>query len=394
MPVVALDAKLVRDAVCPADKLKLDLYSDTVTGFVAEIRKTGGKTYYLRYRDTHGKLRQHKIGDAQSISFDKARHAAEKLRSTVVLGGNPAEDRKALRQVPTLREVVEQRYLREIQQTRRNTSSSLSFINLHLLPRLGNYHLDQITPALISEHYAALREAGYSIAQANKLPVMLKTIYGLCKRQNVPGADTNPAAGVKVQNPNNIRERYLTPEELQRLKVALDACENKQLKHIVGLSLLLACRKRELLDAKWQDVDFDRRILRVPVSKSGKARNIPLSSAAVDVLKQLPRWEKCPWIVPNPDTKEPYGNLYYPWHQVRKAAGLTDVRWHDLRHSAASALVQANVPIYTVAKILGHSTVQHTARYAHLADDTLLSAVDTAAAKMGTDWTTPAVCPA
>ena len=72
---------------------------------------------------------------------------------------------------------------------------------------------------------------------------------------------------------------------------------------------------------------------------------------------------------------------------VRKKAGLADVRWHDLRHSAASALVQANVPIYTVARILGHSSLQHTSRYAHLADETLLSAVETAADVLGKNWT-------
>ena len=73
---------------------------------------------------------------------------------------------------------------------------------------------------------------------------------------------------------------------------------------------------------------------------------------------------------------------------------MDDVRWHDLRHSAASALVQANVPIYTVAKILGHSTVQHTARYSHLADETLLSAVETAANALGQDWSKAEVTPA
>jgi integrase len=73
---------------------------------------------------------------------------------------------------------------------------------------------------------------------------------------------------------------------------------------------------------------------------------------------------------------------------------LDDVRWHDLRHSAASALVQANVPIYTVARILGHSTVQHTARYSHLGDETLLAAMETAANALGQDWSQDKVAPA
>lgn len=394
MPNVDLDAAFVRNAFCMEGRNKTDYYDNAITGFILEVRNSGGKTFALRYRDQHGKLRQHRIGDTKSLSFDKARQAAEKLRSVVVLGGNPAEDRKALRQVPTLAEVIEQRYLPEVKRTRRNYHSSLSFINHHLLPSLGSYHLDEISSEMISQGHADLRGNGYSMAMANKLPTILKTIYNLCKRQKVPGSDVNPAASVKVPNPNNARERYLNQEEMQRLRDALDTCGNPQLKSLVTLSLLLACRKRELLDAKWEDVDLERRVLRVPLAKSGKARNIPLSSAAVLIFKQLPRWASCPYIIPNPETKQPYGNLYYPWNKVRKAAGLDDVRWHDLRHSAASALVQANVPIYTVARILGHSSLQHTSRYAHLADETLLSAVDTAASAMEAAWADAVTTPA
>lgn len=394
MPNADLDAAFVRNAVCIEGRQKTDWYDNSITGFICEVRCTGGKTYALRYRDQHGKLRQHKIGDARSISFDKARQEALKLRSITVLGGNPAEDRKVLRQVPTLAEVIEQRYLPEIKRNRRNYKSTLSFFDHHLLPRLGSFHLDQITSEMISQHHADLIEGGISIAYANRMIVNLKTIYNLCKRWKIPGAETNPAECLKVPNPNNMRERYLTQEELKRLREALDTCGNPQLKHLVNLSLLLACRKRELLDARWEFVDFERRTLRVPVSKSGKARNIPLSSAAITILKQLPRWKDCPWVIPNPETRKPYGNLYYPWAKVRSAAGLDDVRWHDLRHSAASALVQANVPIYTVARILGHSTVQHTARYSHLADETLLSAVETAANALGRNWSQTEASPA
>lgn len=387
MPIVNLDAAFVRSATCPTGKKKIDFYDSSITGFILEVRSSGGATYHLRFKDGYGHLRQHKIGDAKSISFDKARQAAEKLRSTVVLGGNPAEDRKTQRQIPTLAEVIAEKYLPDVKRTRRNYESSMSFLNLHLLPALGRYHLDQITPEMIAEAREGMLAKGLSVAYANRMMVTVKTIYNLCKRLKVPGSDSNPVDQLKIPNPNNARERYLNQDELQRLRQALEEYGNPQLTHLVNLSLLLACRKRELLDARWEHVDFERRTLRVPLSKSGKARNIPLSQAAIDILKQLPRWKGCPYVIPNPETKEPYGNLFYPWDTVRKMAGLGDVRWHDLRHSAASALVQANVPIYTVARILGHSSLQHTSRYAHLADETLLSAVETAADVLGKNWT-------
>ena len=106
MPNVNLDAQFVRDADCQEGRGKTDYYDNAITGFILEVRATGGKTYSLRYRDPYGKQRQHKIGDAKAITFDKARQAAEKLRSKVVLGENPAEDKKALRQVPTLAEFI------------------------------------------------------------------------------------------------------------------------------------------------------------------------------------------------------------------------------------------------------------------------------------------------
>ena len=106
MPNATLSAEFVRNAVCEAGKSKTDFYDIAITGFILEARSTGGKTYSLRYRDPHGKQRQHKIGDAQSISYDKARQAAQTLRSRVVLGESPAEERKIKRNIPTLGEYV------------------------------------------------------------------------------------------------------------------------------------------------------------------------------------------------------------------------------------------------------------------------------------------------
>ena len=155
MPNVNLDSQFVRDAICLQGRSKTDYYDNSITGFILEVRATGGKTYSLRYRDRYGKQRQCKIGDARSITFEKARQAAEKLRSKVVLGENPAEDKKALRQVPTLAEFIRDNYLPHIQLHRRNFQSTISFLNIHIIPRFGALHLDQITSTMISEALAA-----------------------------------------------------------------------------------------------------------------------------------------------------------------------------------------------------------------------------------------------
>ncbi|MBI1623386.1 site-specific integrase [Comamonas sp. EJ-4] len=386
MPVVQLSAHFVRNAVCPPGKAKVDYYDSAIKGFILEVRSSGGRTFYLRYRDVRGKLRQHKIGDATAISYDKARQRAMRLRSEVELGGNPLEERKALRSVLTLAEFIRDIYVPHIQLHRRNFQSTLSFIKCHVLPRFGATHLDAITTDMVTEAHLDLRAKGYALAQANKLPILLKVMFNLAKKNGLPGSQCNPANGVSLFTPNNAKERYLSSAETQRLHEALSRSDNTQLKSIVTLLLLFGCRKRELLDAEWEHFDLERRNWRIPLSKSGKARNIPISDKALEVLKGLPRWKGCLYVVPNPDTKLPFGNLFYPWDKVRKEAGLADLRMHDLRHTFASNLVNSGQSIYVVSKLLGHSQLKTTARYSHLADETLLSAVDAAAKVVAPSW--------
>ena len=147
--------------------------------------------------------------------------------------------------------------------------------------------------------------------------------------------------------------------------------------------LLTGARKREILDAKWEEVNFEKLYLRVPLSKSGKPRFIPLSQAVLSILEKLPRWEGCPYVIPNPTTKKPFSSLYFSWDGARKRAGLPDVRMHDLRHSYASNLVNAGTSIFVVSRALGHATLKNTMRYSHLSQDTLLDAAEKAAQALG-----------
>jgi len=159
--------------------------------------------------------------------------------------------------------------------------------------------------------------------------------------------------------------------------------QNTQLQSIIPLLLLLGCRKRELLNARWADFDLQRRQWRIPITKSGKARHVPLSDGVLAILERLPRWEGCPYVVPNPKTRLPFVTIFKGWDNARKEAGMPDVRLHDLRHSFASFQVNAGRSIYEVQKILGHTQLKTTQRYSHLASDTRLSAADAVADAAG-----------
>ena len=78
-----------------------------------------------------------------------------------------------------------------------------------------------------------------------------------------------------------------------------------------------------------------------------------MSQAAIDIIKQLPRFKDCPWLLPNPKTKEPFTDIKHPWDTARKAAGLGNLHLHDLRHSAASFMINAGIDLFAVGRILG-----------------------------------------
>ncbi|RYZ87515.1 MAG: site-specific integrase, partial [Proteobacteria bacterium] len=151
---------------------------------------------------------------------------------------------------------------------------------------------------------------------------------------------------------------------------------------------LTGCRKREILDAKWSEIDMEKQVFRLPMerAKTAKSRFVPLSDQAMEVLRSLPRWDGCPYVVPNPKTRKPFTSIFASWNRARKAVGLSDVRIHDCRHSFASWLVEAGYSIYIVSKALGHSSSRTTERYAHVSDSTLRGASNAAANLIGSDW--------
>jgi integrase len=388
MPIAKLDSAFCTTATCPEGKDKIDYYDETLAGLILTVQQTGRKTLSLRYRDEHNRQRQYKLGNFPDISFDKAKREAIKVRSRVVVGENPAEERHVTRRIPTIAELAE-RYLEYARSYKRSADIDARYLKHHLIPRFGKLHLDEVTQTEVVEWLESkVRVDGYAQATVNRWHVILSHMYRLAKQWGVPGTERNPLQGVPQKPCNNEIERFLTSEEAGRLQAAVEASANTQLKYIVALLLLTGCRKRELLDAKWEEFQLDRQMWRIPMqrAKTSKTRHVPLSKAAMEVLAQVPRFEGCPYVVPNPETLKPFWSVYHCWDKARKAAGLPDVRMHDLRHSAASNLVNSGQSLYVVSSILGHAQMKTSARYAHLASETLLAAANAAADHMGTDW--------
>ena len=384
MPKVALDATVVKNAYCPANHIRLDLYDTDITGFMLEIRQSGVKTYYLRYRNGRGKQKQYRIGDTKTLTFMQAKKVAQRLKTQISLGDDPLEQKIAMRSVLKFEDFVANYFIPYIKQYKRGWRTNVSMLKNHILPVFGDLFLDEITLNAVIKLHCTMHEKGYAAVTGNNTVIMLRYIFNLAKKWGFNGVQSNPVNGIDLFEVNNQRERYLTKSEVSRLKSAIDASENTQLRYIVALLLFTGCRKRELLDAKWENMNLDLRVWCIPLSKSGRLRYVPLSDAVLNILRQIPRFEGCPYILPNPKTLLPFNTVYFAWNTARHRAGMPDLRMHDLRHSFASFLINAGRSLYEVQNILGHSQLSTTQRYAHLSQKTLVDAANAAADAV--DW--------
>jgi integrase len=307
---------------------------------------------------------------------------AEKLRSQVAMGDDPLEERRAIRNVPTLDSFISERYLPFAKTYKRSWATDECLLRNHIAPRFGHLHLDQVKKSHVVD-FVSTHLKTHAPGSVNRVVILLRYLFNCAKRWEIHGAERNPTDGVPLLQENNKKERYLSTDEAKRLYESVCASDNRMLRFIVPMLILTGARKREVLDARWEDFDFERRLWRIPTTKLGKPRYVPLSDGAISILKDVLRLPDCPWVFPNPDTKIPFVSIFCAWDTARKKAGLSDVRIHDLRHSFASLLINSGRSLYEVQKLLGHTQVKTTQRYAHLAPETLLDASNAATKAIG-----------
>lgn len=385
MPKVKLDSAFCRIALCESRKGRTDYWDTQITGFVLECRPSGGKTYYFRYMDDHKKQHQLKIARYEDVSFEDARKRAKILRSTTVLGEDPAGKKAEKKAIPTYGELADQ-HIADAKTYLKRPENIERVIDGHLRPRWDKLRLDEIKQQDVAKWLAEKLTSGLAPATVEKIRVTFNRSFELAAKWGISGGQVNPVKGVARRKYNNARQRYLTADQAKRLHQAVEASTNPQLRFIVGLLLLTGARKSELLFAKWEHVDLERKAWHIPDTKTGKPRHVPLSKAAIDLIRQLPKYDKCDWLLPNPETKQPFVSIKRAWDTARTEAGLAGLRLHDLRHSAASFMINAGIDLYAVGRILGHADHQSTMRYSHLANDTLLKAVEAGADGMNVAW--------
>ncbi len=378
MPIISLHPRFVRFAECPTERRKIDFFDQRQRGLVLEVRCSGGKTYYQRYTDERGRERQFKIGPADVISLAQARRKGRQILAEALLGPDPLTKRRELRAIPRLAAFAAEKYLPYVKTYKRTWQTDETILRLHILPRFGNRPLDELSTAELSELINTMREEGYAPGTINRVIVIVRYLYNLARKWKTPGAEENPAAGLSA-GPDVKRSRYLSDDEVKHLVDALEVDENQSAAQAILLILLTGARRNEVTQAKWEYVDWERKILLVPRAKSGKPRTIALNASAMSQLRRLSAAATNEYIFPSPVTGRPPASLFFPWRRIRERAGLPDVRIHDLRHSFASFLVNRGISLYIVQGLLGHAHARTTERYAHLAPQTVAEAAEVVA---------------
>ena len=377
MPNAKLTPAFTSKATCDQGKAKTTYFDQSLKGFILEVRKSGGKTFYLRYQSDR-KTRLYKLGDAQALSANDARAEAKKIKSKIELGYKPHTEKLLRQSTPTLDEFYLEHYLPHIKQRNRSWKTNESVFINHILPKLGSLLMSDITRYAISQLHTQQLEKGFKPATANKLPTYLRVAFNLAIKWQIPGVTVNPASNCELFAENNKIERYLTKIEAKRLMSSVVQSENKMLKYIVTFLLLTGARRNECLHAKWEDFDFVAMTWTIPLSKSGSVHHVPVTTPLLNLLNTVPRSNANPFVFPNAKTGEPYVTIFTAWNRARKKAGLSDVRLHDLRHTYASTLVNSGRSLYEVQALLGHANIAVTQRYAHLSNDSLMAAASCA----------------
>lgn len=363
--------------VVPDGATKLRLFDDKLQGFILEVRPSGVRTFYVRYRDQRGRQREVRLGRLGEVTVDQARRRAQEIKAAAALGGDPARDRDRLRSVPTFADFVELRYLPFAKDRLRSYRDHEGFYRLRLKELWGRRHLDEVKPHDVAELQDRLRREGLSNATVNRYTAFVRRVFNVALRWEVYEG-RNPAQHAEMRREHG-RERFLTDNELVALFRSLDLEPSRTAACAIALLAATGARRGEALGAKWEHFDFERRIWTVPLSKSGKRRHIPLSDAALRILMSVPRHDGNPWVFTGSKPEKPIADLKKAWDRVKQRAGIEgSFCLHQLRHTYASRLVGQGRSLHEVAQLLGHAGTVMTLRYAHLAPQRLLEAASLA----------------
>ena len=356
----------------PVGEREAVFWDHELSGFGVRVYPSGRKVYLVQTR-SGGKSKRVTIGRHGVLTAEQARRKAAQVIASIKAGEEPVRPQSPPDAGPTIAEVAE-RYMKEHVAVRCKPSTAIGCryaLDKYLLPAFGTRALGSIGREEVATLQYGLHKTPI---MANRIVDMLSRLFNMAEAWGIAPEGGNPCRFVQKYKERSC-ERFLSEEEFRRLGRVLDDVEaegkvSPSAVAAIRLLMLTGCRRGEIVTLRWEDVDLEAGDLRLRDAKTG-ARQVALSPAAVRVLSGIPRVADTPWVIAGRKPGTRLANLNASWLVVRARAGLDDVRLHDLRHSFASRALALGESLTMIGKLLGHRKVQTTARYAHLAQDSV-----------------------
>ena len=353
-----------------------------LAGFGVRVYPSGKKMFVVQTR-AFGRSKRVTLGRYPKLTPELARKEAAAVIARIKKGQPVVPPEPA--PVPTVAELAE-RYQREYVEMHCKPATVSHYrlmLRKHIVPALGERLVADVEYKDILNFHNGLH---HMPTVANRAVDILVKMFNLADAWEWRPSGTNPCRGVsrfKVEK----HERFLTREEIARLGATLAAAPSERLASAhaaaaIYLLLLTGCRRNEILGLRWDDLNFQTGEIRLPDSKTG-TRMVPLTSPVAEVLNSLSRTPGSPWIFPGRKRGTRLVNLNDSWDRVRRRADLDGVRLHDLRHTFASRALALGEGLPMIGDLLGHRMMSTTARYAHLARDSVRESSAKIAADIG-----------
>ena len=334
------------------------------------VYPSGTRIYVAQCRGPAG-IKRLSLGRHGEITAEEARKQAATAIARIKRGEDPAA--RPLERALTVAELAE-RYMEGHVKVHCNAYTQWIYagsLRNHILPALGAKAVASVGRADVAALHYGMRETPRA---ANRALMVLSKMFSLSEAWGMAPASGNPCRFV-LRYKEGRRERFLTEDEYRRVGLALRELEAggaapARAAAALRLIMLTGCRTGEVLTLRWSDIDRKSGEFRLRDTKTG-ARMVPLTPPALEVLAGVKRVRRSPWVFPGRRPDRHLSNLGPCWRRVRERAGVEDVRIHDLRHSFASRALALGEDLTMIGKLLGHKKIQTTARYAHLARDSV-----------------------
>ncbi len=375
-----LTERIIRDA--KSDGKARTIWDAQVKGLGVQITQGGKKNFVLRYKGSTG-MRQAIIARCNEISLRDARSRAGRELANIRAGEtDPLSRREQAIQAPTMAELWS-RFETEFapdriavgRMTERTLTEYRKAARRHLLPALGRKRVADVKRADIERMVKGMASTP---SARNRLLALTSRLFSLAEVWELRPQSTNPVKGI-VRAREDARDRVLSDSELTALGQALDKLQEQHSVAVVAIKVaaLSAWRISEVLNLRWSDISFERGVATLPETKTGRQVR-PLPSTALDLLAAMPRINGVDWVFSiRRGVPTRYRHVRAVFAQAVEAAGLDDVRMHDLRRSLATRAAASGVSLPVLRDVLGHAQITMAARYARMADAAVAAAIET-----------------